>query len=87
MGTNIKLILFLFIIYTITIFTRCNKDIICDPNSVYSCKLVEIPDHVDPPFRFMLTHHSGMLTHPLFDTFLKRLTEKFRNCLSVFPEN
>jgi hypothetical protein len=28
--------------------------------------IVEIPDHVDPPFRFMLTHHSGMMTHPLF---------------------
>ena len=25
---------------------------------------VYIPDHVDPPFLFMLTHHSCMLTHP-----------------------
>ena len=30
---------------------------------------LEIPDHVDPPFRFMLTHHSGMLTHLFFVLF------------------
>jgi hypothetical protein len=24
---------------------------------------LEIPDHVDPPFRTMLTHCSGKLTH------------------------
>ena len=25
---------------------------------------MEIPDHVDPPFRFMLTHHSGDVDPP-----------------------
>jgi hypothetical protein len=27
---------------------------------------LEIPDHVDPSFWIMLTHHSGMLTHHVF---------------------
>ncbi len=27
---------------------------------------VEIPDHVDPPFRFMLTHHSGDVDPPRY---------------------
>ncbi len=29
--------------------------------------LVEIPDHVDPPFRFMMTHYSGMMPHPFIE--------------------
>ena len=36
-------------------------------------KWVEIPDHVDPPFRFMLTHHSGMMTHPFLKLSLKKI--------------
>jgi hypothetical protein len=28
---------------------------------------LEIPDHVDPLFRFMMTQHSGMMTHLVFD--------------------
>jgi hypothetical protein len=36
----------------------------CKKCSVQKVPLVWIPDHVDPPFRFKLTHHSGMLTHP-----------------------
>ena len=27
---------------------------------------VYIPDHGDPPFRFMLTHHSGHVDPPVF---------------------
>ena len=27
---------------------------------------MEIPDHVDPPFRFMLTHHSGDVDPPRY---------------------
>jgi hypothetical protein len=34
---------------------------------------IEIPDHVDPPFRFMLTHHSGMMTHPFLKLSLKKI--------------
>ena len=30
---------------------------------------VEIPDHVDPPFRTMLTHYSGKVTHLVFYKF------------------
>jgi len=30
--------------------------------SVFGFCLMYIPDHVDPPFLFMLTHHSCMLT-------------------------
>ena len=29
-------------------------------------KYLYIPDHVDPSFRFMLTHHSGHVAPPVF---------------------
>ena len=59
--------------------TELNLDFRCDL-FVENCLIVElkavtqiipqfeaqlyIPEHADPPFRFMLTHPSGMLTHP-----------------------
>ncbi len=46
----------------------------CDSYFLYKTECIKllllkmkIPDHADPPFRFMLTHHSGMLTHPILD--------------------
>ena len=33
--------------------------------------IVYIPEHVDPPFRFMLTHHSGDVDPPCYQSFDK----------------